>query len=205
MQYAMVIDVSKCIGCRACAVACKLNNNLPDGIWYNRVDTEGTEVSDTAVGAYPDSLSFSYLPIACQHCSAPSCVAVCPVDATWREEESGLVVIDAEKCIGCKLCIEACPYQARSYVQDVAYQTDFAFGDWDAPAHLDMKVEKCTFCTHRLERGEVPACMELCLGRCRFWGDIDDPESDVAKYIAGRETFHMLEEAGTAPNTIYVR
>jgi molybdopterin-containing oxidoreductase family iron-sulfur binding subunit len=228
----MVIDVSKCIGCRACAVACKSNNNLPNGTWYNRVVTTGSNADeallavggiadvaadsdiaqgsgallDVASGSYPSELAFGFLPAACQHCGRPLCVEACTAEATWRDEETGIVVIDNEKCIGCKSCIAACPYNARSFNEgEPSYQVDFAFGDADAPSHVANTTEKCTFCANRIERGEAPACMELCLGRCRFWGDLDDPESEVNTYIQGRETFSLLENAGTGPSTIYVR
>jgi molybdopterin-containing oxidoreductase family iron-sulfur binding subunit len=228
----MVIDVSKCIGCRACAVACKSNNNLPDGIWYNRVLSMGAdpdaaieaaggiaEVStntdlisgagatlDLAQGSYPDNLALSYLPAACQHCMRPLCVEACAAGATWRDADTGIVVIDNEICIGCQSCIPACPYNARSFIaNEPAYQAEFAFGDEDAPTHLTGTTEKCTFCANRIERGAVPACMELCLGRCRFWGDLDDPESEASVYLQGKETFSLLESKGTGPSTIYVR
>jgi molybdopterin-containing oxidoreductase family iron-sulfur binding subunit len=206
MRYAMAIDISKCIGCRACAVACKANNNLPNGVWYNRVVTVGGEEPDTAGGSYPNDLTFGFTPITCQHCDAPPCVEVCPAEATWKEEETGIVVIDAEKCIGCKLCIDACPYSARSFNQnEPEYPVDFPLGDWDAPVHVEKVVEKCTFCSNRLARGAVPACMELCLARCRFWGDLDDPASEINSYLQGKETFYLLEEEGTKPATIYVK
>lgn len=232
MRYVMVIDISKCIGCRACAVACKVNNNLPDDIWYNRVITAGNDLDeallavggiadvasdsdiaqgsgsrlDVATGTYPDNLALNYLPAACQHCGRPLCVEACEVGATWRDEETGIVMVDNEKCVGSMACIEACPYNARSFNwEEPTYPMDFAYGDADAPTHIKNTVEKCTFCYNRIERGEVPACMELCLGRCRFWGDIDDPSSEVNTYIEGRETFFLLEEGGTGPGTIYVR
>lgn len=231
MRYIMVIDLPKCIGCRACAVACKSNNNLPDGIWYNRVVTTGTDPDaallavggiadvaadsdisqgsggrlDVATGTYPNELTLSYLPATCQHCGRPVCVEVCPVEATWRED-NGIVVIDNELCNGCQSCLDACPYNARSFNwEEPTFQADFAFGDEDAPTHIVSTAEKCTFCANRIERGEVPACMELCLGRCRFWGDIDDPLSEVSKYIEGKEAFYLLEEQGTGPGTIYIR
>jgi molybdopterin-containing oxidoreductase family iron-sulfur binding subunit len=232
MRYAMVVDVSKCIGCRACAIACKSNNNLPDGVWYNRVITTGkdpdaallavggiTDVAadsdiaqgsggllDVASGSYPDDLAFGFLPAACQHCGRPLCVEACEAEATWKDMETGIVVIDNEKCIGCRSCIDACPYNARIFVEgEPSFQADFAFGDGDAPSHIANTTEKCTFCKNRIDRGAMPACMELCLARCRFWGDLDDPDSEVSKYIAGKQTFQLLEDQGTGPTTIYVR
>ena len=212
----MVIDLSKCIGCRACAVACKSNNNLPDGIWYNRVFSTGSDPDsallaaggiaavstnadlaagagatlDIAQGSYPLDLALGYLPAACQHCASPPCVEVCPVSATWRDEETGVVAIDNSLCIGCKLCIPACPYNARGFNDgEPAFPAEFAFGNADAPTHLPMTVEKCTFCANRIQQGKEPACMELCLGRCRFWGDIDDRQRSQRLYPGQTDFF----------------
>jgi molybdopterin-containing oxidoreductase family iron-sulfur binding subunit len=205
MKYAMAIDLGKCIGCRACAVSCKSNNNLPDGIWYNRVEPLGGDEDMVASGTYPADLILGFQPIACQHCDNPPCVAACPVEATWKGED-GIVTQDNELCIGCKLCLDACPYGARSFNDnEPAYQAEHAFGDADAPAHIFQRVEKCTFCANRLARGAEPACMELCLARCRVWGDIDDPSSEVSLYIADKETFLFKEEEGTGPSVYYLR
>jgi molybdopterin-containing oxidoreductase family iron-sulfur binding subunit len=202
----MAIDVAKCIGCRACSVACKSNNNLPDGIWYNRVETNLGNEADIASGSYPDGLSLEFTPISCQHCGRPLCVAACSFDATWRDDETGIVVIDNELCQGCQSCIAACPYGARSFNDgEPAYQVDFPLGDADAPSHRAMTTEKCTFCYNRIQRGEVPACMELCLARARFWGDLDDPDSEISKYIVGKDAFYLFEDEGTGPSTVYVR
>jgi len=204
MHYAMAIDIKKCIGCRACSIACKSNNNLPNGIWWNRVDTESGEDS-LAVGTYPDNLQLDYTPISCQHCDAPACLSVCPVEAITKRGD-GIVIQDNELCIGCQLCIAACPYNARVFnEEEPEYVVDFPLGDWDAPAHKAKTVEKCTFCVNRLDRGEKPACMELCLGRARFWGDLDDPDSEVSQYIAGKTTERLLEDKGTGPSCYYLR
>jgi molybdopterin-containing oxidoreductase family iron-sulfur binding subunit len=206
MRYAMAIDLGKCIGCKACAVACKSNNNLPNGIWWNRVDPLGGDEDLVASGTYPDSLTLGFQPVACQHCDNPPCVAACPAEATWKRDEDGIVFQDNVKCIGCKLCIDVCPYDARSFNEDEpSYPAEHAFGDADAPEHIAQRVEKCTFCINRLERGGKPACMELCLGRCRFWGDLDDPNSEISVYLTGKQTFQLLAERGTSPSTVYVK
>ncbi|MDR1013829.1 MAG: 4Fe-4S dicluster domain-containing protein [Coriobacteriales bacterium] len=202
--YAMAIDLAHCVGCHTCAVACKLNNNLPDGLWYNRVLTEGGAYLDAAAGTYPNDLRRTFWPRSCQHCEVPACAAVCPVEAIVKRED-GIVMQDNELCIGCKLCITACPYEARVFNEtDPAYPVDFKFGDWDAPEHLALKVEKCTFCANRIDRGDVPACMELCPGRARYWGDIDDPASEINAYLEGRDYTKLLEDKGTGPNVYYV-
>lgn len=206
-RYGMVIDLHKCVACHACSVACKSNNNLPNGVWRNRIYTDGGEYMDTARGTYPNDLYRVHYPISCQHCSEPACVEVCPTGATSVRED-GIVVIDSATCIGCQACMTACPYEARVLLppeEDLAYVVDFPLGDADAPAHYPNTVEKCDFCVHRLERGEVPACMELCPGRARFWGDLDDPSSDASKALEGREYEQLSTEAGTSPNCYYLK
>jgi molybdopterin-containing oxidoreductase family iron-sulfur binding subunit len=175
-------------------------------MWWNRVDVDGGEEDCMASGTYPNSLKMGYVPVACQHCDVPSCVAVCPTGATAKDPATGIVTQDVEVCIGCQKCIEACPYGVRSYnAEEPEYVVDFSLGDADAPKHKASVVEKCTFCGNRIARGLEPACMELCLARARFWGDLDDPESAINQYVQGKETYFLLEEEGTAPTTIYVR
>lgn len=205
MHYGMVIDKKLCIGCQTCATACKVANNTPKGIWWNRVLTDGGPTLDTASGVYPDC-HLDYIPIGCQHCENPACVKVCPVGATWKDPETGIVRQDYDKCIGCRMCMSACPYTGvRSFNwEEPAFALDFATGDVDAPGHQRHTVEKCTFCYQRIARGEVPACMELCPGRARFWGDLDDPESEVSKLIASREYKQLLPEEGTKPSVYYL-
>jgi molybdopterin-containing oxidoreductase family iron-sulfur binding subunit len=203
-RYAMAINVERCIGCHTCAVACKINNNLPKDIWRNRVDTVGGAYMDTAGGTYPDNLKKDWYPVSCQHCAMPSCFAVCPTGATSVRDD-GIVVVDTEICIGCGTCVEACPYEARTVTSDeIEYYTEHALGDWDAPEHRNKTAEKCDFCLHRLERGEKPACMEFCPSDARHWGDIEDPESDVSRYIANKKIERMLESEGTDPQCYYV-
>lgn len=205
MRYAMAIDVKRCVGCHTCAVACKTANNLPKDIWWNRILTTGGEQPDTAAGAFPNT-NMAYLPITCQHCENPPCIEVCPVRATYKREADGIVIQDAEKCTGCRQCIEACPYSGvRQFsAQEPGYYLDFAIGDADAPLHKCKTVSKCTFCIHRLVKGKVPACMELCIGRCRYFGDLDDPDSDVSKAVKGRKYYHLLDAKGTKPSIFYL-
>ena len=111
-RYGMVIDTKKCIGCHVCAMACKTENNLPNDVWWNRIFTDnGGEMGfDMVGGSYPDNLQFGYIPVACQHCENPACVKVCPVGATYKDPETGVVRQDYDKCIGCRMCMSACPY-----------------------------------------------------------------------------------------------
>ena len=204
MHYGMAIDLQLCFGCTECAVACKSNNNLPNNMWWNRVLTDGGDYPDTAKGTYPQ-VCMAHYPVGCQHCANPACAKVCPVGATWRDEKTGIVVQDVDKCIGCRMCMGACPYSARTFNwEEPAYAVDFPLGDFDAPKHVAGAVEKCTFCANRLARGEAPACMEHCPGRARYWGDLDDPGSDVSRAIAGRPTVRLLEDKGTEPSVYYL-
>lgn len=203
-RYAMAIDLSSCIACHACSVACKVNNNLAQTVWWNRVDTDGGDYMDTARGTYPTDLHRMHYPVNCQHCSKPACVATCPTGASYQRDD-GIVAIKQDDCIGCGTCITSCPYDVRTLIEDEPeYVVDFPLGDYDAPQHKAGTAEKCTFCTNRLDRGEVPACMELCPGRARHWGDMDDPNSDVATFLKGKDYERLLEEAGTEPNVYYV-
>ena len=204
-RYAMAIDTKRCFGCETCAVACKMSNNLPADVWYNVVHTDGGDHKDSAAGVFPE-VTMRYLPVACQHCSNPACVAACPTGASAVDPETGIVGVDAELCIGCDSCIAACPYEGvRTHIgDDAAYPSEIALGDVAAPAHVGSTVEKCNFCKPRVDRGEVPACMQLCPGRARYWGDIDDPDSEISQAIAGREIERLLEESGTEPNVFYL-
>ena len=203
-RYGMAIDLNGCVACHACSIACKSNNNLPNGVLWNRIITDGGYL-DTAKGTYPNDLHREFYPLNCQHCSKPGCIEVCPTGASFKRED-GIVSINQEECIGCGSCVTACPYDARTLIEEEPeYVVDFPLGDWDAPKHVAGTVEKCTFCANRLDRGEVPACMELCPGRARYWGDLDDPNSDICKFLEGKNSTRLLEDAGTEPNVFYVK
>lgn len=206
-KYGMVIDMRRCYGCNSCAMACKVENNVPDGIWWSKAKTVGGDVEDTPAGEEPSDLSMRYFTYACQHCDEPACVDVCPTGASMKREEDGIVTIDWETCIGCKTCITACPYDGvRTYVDgEPSYFLDFAVGDASIPAHKANVVEKCTFCVHRVDRGERPACVDICRAMARFWGDLDDPGSDVSKLLAEREYDQLLAESGTGPNVYLLK
>ena len=205
MQYGMAIDLKRCIGCHTCSVACRVANNLPNGIWWNRVMTEGGEDMDTPAGTYPN-LRIRYIPVSCQHCGNPACVKVCPVGATYKDSETGIVRQDYEKCIGCRMCMAACPYTGvRSFLwEEPKYVIDWHFGDDDAPEHQKHTVAKCTFCYQRISKGKTPACMTVCAAQARHWGDLDDPTSEVAQLVATRQWKQLLPEKGTRPNCYYL-
>ncbi len=178
LRYGMVIDVRRCIGCHACTVACKSEFDVPLG--YNRAWVEYIEK-----GKYPNA-GRSFLPRLCNHCSEPPCVSVCPTDATYKREQDGIVAIDDGLCIGCKYCIQACPYDAR-FLNPVTKVAD-----------------KCDFCIHRISKGLVPSCVNTCVGGARIFGDLADPDSNVSKLIAANPVTVLRREMGTQPNVYYI-
>ena len=205
-RYGFVIDSKRCIGCYTCAMACKTENNVPNGIWWNRTMTVGGDKIDTPAGEFPNG-TMSFLTVACQHCGNPACMKVCPVGATYKDAETGAVRQDYQKCIGCRMCMAACPYTGvRSFNWDQPkYYVDVHVGDLDVPVHQKHTVEKCTMCWHRLARGEQPACVgDACPVRARVWGDLDDPESEASKLITSRQWKRLLPHKGTEPSVYYL-
>ena len=204
-RLAIAINLDRCVGCHTCALSCKMQNNVPEGMLWNRVLTEDCDVMDGALGTYPN-VTRTFLPVACQHCENPACTKVCPVGATWKDEQTGIVRQDHDKCIGCRMCLAACPYTGvRSFNwEEPAYYADFALGDADAAKHEKHTVEKCIFCTQRVARGEQPACVADCIGRARHFGDLDDPNSEVSKLLASREYTQLHTEFGTKPSVYYL-
>ncbi|MCL2892867.1 4Fe-4S dicluster domain-containing protein [Brenneria tiliae] len=180
VQKTLVIDLDRCIGCYACEVACKLENGVALGVFYNKVLTVGPS------GTFPD-LEQYFLPTVCQGCTDPPCVKVCPTGASYKTDD-GHVLIDKETCIGCRYCMMACPYGARSYNEET------------------HTVEKCTLCNHLEAVGEQPACVKACCGNARFFGDIDDPDSNVARVLkeAGSDSVHALPDVGNHPSVRYI-
>jgi molybdopterin-containing oxidoreductase family iron-sulfur binding subunit len=131
---------------------------------------------------------------------------VCPVGATYKDSETGIVRQDYDKCIGCRMCMAACPYTGvRSFLwEEPAFAMGSDFGDKDAASHQKHVVEKCTMCWHRIARGEEPACISACPERARFWGDLDDPDSEVSQLIREREYMQLLPDEGTRPSVYYL-
>ena len=201
-KLAIGIDLHRCIGCNTCALACKMQNNVPDGMLWNRVLTEGCERFDSAEGTYPN-LSRTYLPLACQHCENPACERVCPTGATYKDDK-GRVEIDYDKCIGCRMCMAACPYNARVFNwSEPERDPNWNYGDKDVPVRPKGVAEKCTLCKERTDRGDEPMCVKCCPVKARTFGDLDDPNSEISKLVANRNAGVLLEEQGTRPQVRY--
>lgn len=202
-KLAIAINQERCVGCHTCANACKMNNNVPDGMLWNRVITENCDVLDGAVGTYPN-LSRVYLPFACQHCENPACRKVCPTGATYKDDK-GRVEIDYDKCIGCRMCMAACPYNARVFNwNEPVRSAGFNYGNKDVPVRPKGVMEKCTLCKERTDVGEEPMCVVCCPARARVYGDLDDPNSEISKLRAKSNVRILLEEMGTEPQVFYL-
>ena len=211
VRYGMVINLDRCVGCNACTLACKQENFTPKGIWWNKV-------FPTETGSYPDA-RIAYTPSACMHCDNAPCVDVCPTQASHKRAD-GIVVVDYDKCIGCKYCIQACPYGARQFIDKVeGYNPQFGLNSYEQfgySKHQVGVVEKCTFCSHRIDAAAntkltpgvdvaaTTACTITCIGYARTFGDLDDPNSEVSKTIVAENARPMKPELGTKPKVYYV-
>lgn len=200
-KLGIAINKKRCIGCHACAVACKTQNNVPDNMLWNRVLTLGTDVLDGSVGTYPN-VTKSFQPMACQHCENPACMKVCPVGATYKDDK-GRVEINYDVCIGCRFCMAACPYNARVFNWEVG--TRVTGHDYGQAAERPKGVaEKCTMCKERTDNGEEPMCVVCCPAKARVFGDLDDPNSEISKIVAQNNAHQLLPEKGTRPQVYYV-
>ena len=204
MRYGMVIDLKRCSGCKTCSVVCKVANNIPNDIIWNRVLTEGGNAPDTAGGTW-DNPEMQHWPVACQHCENPACVKVCPVGATYKDPETGVVRQDYDKCIGCRMCMAACPYNARTFNwNEPVRATGASYGDARVPERARGVMEKCTLCKERTDEGDEPMCVRCCPADARIFGDLDDPNSEVSKLLASREYTQLHTEFGTKPSVYYL-
>lgn len=206
-KYGMAIDTNRCTGCNMCSMSCRVDHNLPNDVLYSKAVTDGSEHFRVPTGTYPNDLTMTFYTMACQHCDNPSCVEVCPTGAAYKREEDGIVLIDNEKCIGCKSCVAACPYEGvRTLLSsEPTYPLDFQIGDYRAQEHKPNTMEKCTFCVERIDGGERPLCIDLCPAVARYFGDLDDPESEISKVLQQREYDQLLTDQGTGPNVYFLR
>ncbi len=176
-HYAMVIDTVLCVGCGACVIACKTENDVPEGLHRDWIVEEVS-------GKFPD-LHMEIRSERCNHCSDAPCVDACPTGASHYEENSNIVKVTPGKCTGCKACMAACPYNAR-FVMPEGY------------------ISKCTFCDHRVEAGLTTACASVCPTHAINFGDLNNPLSTVSKLLKSRSYKTLIPEAGTKPNVYYL-
>jgi len=197
-RLGMVIDLKRCIGCDACSMACKSSNATSRGILWSRVLKYET-------GKYPDS-QLNFLPVTCMHCEEPECVKACPTGATTIGED-GIVSIDESKCVGCRYCMMACPYAVRYFYEDLKPYYEGFVTPYEKVKEYKHKlgtVEKCDFCQERVKDGLEPACVVACPVVARFFGDLDDPDSEVSQLIKERKNFVLNPELGTKPKVFYL-
>ncbi len=190
-RKAMVIDLDRCTGCRACAVACKAEHGV-------RLGGFRSWVSEEEVGRHP-LVTRVFLPRLCNHCENAPCQRVCPTGATQKRGD-GVVTIDAERCIGCRHCMAACPYGARYFNS----QRDPEEEEARFPARTHGTVDKCDFCSRRVAAGGEPACVATCPARARAFGDAEDPASDVSAALKAEHAATLLPEYGTGPSVFYL-
>jgi Fe-S-cluster-containing dehydrogenase component len=215
VEFAFALDVRRCIGCRKCVHACVEENNQSrsPAIEYIRVIEMPRGTSELEEGDHHydheevPAEGHYYLPVQCQQCEDPPCVDACPVEATWKESD-GIVVIDYDWCIGCRYCEVACPYHARRFnfaeprIEPSRLNPDIAYLS-NRPRSVGV-MEKCTFCLQRTRRGGLPACLEVCPTGARKFGDLLDPESEIAAVLRTQRVFVLKQEEGTIPRFFYV-
>ena len=193
-QYGIVTDLNRCVGCLACMVGCKMVNEVPIGSYWNKTLRIGP--NPRTEGAGPDQVDLYFLTVQCQHCENPECVKVCPTGASHKLDD-GTVQVDKEKCIGCQFCAMACPYGVRYLNEE------------------ERVVEKCTLCEQKIAQGEVPMCVDTCVGLARWFGDME--QSDYSQFVGplGKrmgevvddftdENVHALPNVGNNPSFRYI-
>ncbi|MBL8063993.1 MAG: 4Fe-4S dicluster domain-containing protein [Anaerolineales bacterium] len=206
-QWAMVIDQSKCTGCNQCSLVCHANNDINPNMDWNQVVTAG-EINGKTV----------YLPRPCMQCENAPCVEVCPVGASYYRDD-GIVMMDYDKCIGCRYCMVACPYDARVFNWEAFTGDNPAVPEWGEP-DVERRPrgvpEKCSFCYNRIDRGmsqglkpgvdaaATPACVVACPTGARIFGDLNDPNSNVSQMLKNHPTYRLRESLGTKPRVYYI-
>lgn len=182
-RYGLVIDLERCIGCHACTMACKVENNIELGSWI-RVEMLDGQRLDTARGQFPE-LTMHYLPLTCMHCQDPPCLDACPTDAIYQRDD-GVVILDISKCNDCQACLTACPYSVILHNETTGLAT------------------KCHLCAHRIDQGLLPFCVLCCEDQAIHFGDLSDPQSQVSRLIAQRVAYTLKPEEKTGPAVYYL-
>ena len=213
MRYGMVINLVRCIACYGCTIRCIEEHMLPPDMLWSRV-----LISETGIA--PSAKKMIY-PVLCNHCQEPACVDACPTGAT-QQHEDGIVWVDADKCIGCRYCLIACPYQVRTFYSDEKeWFPGQGFTEWEKMREKIYPLQtgtvyKCNFCKEKIDEGvakglkpgvdweATPACVNACPTQARKFGDLDDPESEVMKLISGRRAVQLHSEFGTDPSVYYI-
>lgn len=215
MRWGMVIDLVKCTRCHACIAACRIEHFLPLRVTWPRLIAVETETAGKGW--------LSTMPVRCNQCQDAPCVKVCPTEATTQRED-GIVVIDSNKCIGCRYCVIACPYQNRTFLSKDKHpgyfpgyeKTAFEIKGEELYPHQVGTTEKCNFCVERIDAGlekglrpgidreATPACVNVCQARAMTFGNLDDPDSNVSSLIRERHGFQLQSEYGTNPSVYYV-
>ncbi len=217
VKYGLVVDLKRCIGCRACVAACKIENFVQPGNYW-------LYVNEYEQGRYP-SVRRVFVPVSCMHCENPPCVKACPAKAISKNEY-GVVLINYDKCKGARYCIAACPYGVIHFIDEIKplypnrEKTPYENIPYEKRHWTHRKkpgvAEKCTLCWHRIEKAikegkkpgsdqeSTPACVVVCPVRARHFGDLDDPNSEVSKLIAKRRAIQLKKEFGTRPQVYYL-
>jgi len=181
IKYAMLHDETKCIGCNACVDACREVNQVPEGV--SRLSIERSE----PYGEYPDQF-YHFTRHSCEHCEAAPCVTVCPTGAAFIDKETGIVAVNADRCVGCLYCIAACPYEVR-FINPVTKAAD-----------------KCDFCREtNLKQGKQPACVEACPTKALVFGNLKDPKSELVTLLKANPTKRSKLDLGTRPKLFRIK
>jgi molybdopterin-containing oxidoreductase family iron-sulfur binding subunit len=210
VRWGMVVDARACAehpDCNACRSACHQAHNVPDVPeprqevkWIWKEPTQ--QVFPLQQTEYAQAAAPAGLPVLCMHCAQPPCVPVCPTQATWKRQD-GIVMMDYHRCIGCRFCMAACPYGARSF-NFVDPRPHLRQGNPEYPTRTQGVVEKCDFCEERLAEGRQPACVEACPGKALSFGDLNDANSTVRKLLRERLAVQRKPELGAGPSVFYL-